>query len=216
MIVRKYGIELHRLTEADIELVRTHRNSEVIQSKMFFQEEISEEAQKEWFKRIDNHYNYYFIIHYKDTKVGLIHGEILSFEERTARGGIFIWDEHVYHTHVPILASICMADMTFVLFDMKETYAEVRRDNTVALLYNKKLGYEVLQDDEEQHDKVKMVLTKAAYLNQAISIRERIRKVTKEATDLTWDDIEFPPSAEQSHLYKDLPEHLKSHLLKHR
>lgn len=46
MIIKKYGITLERLTEADIELVRQHRNSELIRRRMFYQKQITEEEQK--------------------------------------------------------------------------------------------------------------------------------------------------------------------------
>ncbi len=71
MIIKKYGITLERLTEADIELVRQHRNSELIRRRMFYQNQITEEEQKKWFAKINNDLNYYFLILHKGKKIGL-------------------------------------------------------------------------------------------------------------------------------------------------
>ena len=60
MIIRKYGIVLRRLQHKDIELVRVKRNQDSVRNFMFYQKKITETEQEEWFKSINNIYNYYF------------------------------------------------------------------------------------------------------------------------------------------------------------
>ena len=72
MKISKYGIDLVRLTEEDIEMLRQWRNSPQIQQFMEYREEITAEMQKKWFDSINNVNNFYFIIHFEGQKIGLI------------------------------------------------------------------------------------------------------------------------------------------------
>ena len=119
MIIQKYGIVLRRLQHKDIELVRTKRNQDSIRNYMFYQKEITAEEQEEWFKSTNNIYNYYFIIESDNKKVGLINGKNIDYEKRTSEGGIFIWDEEYRDIQVSAIASLIMAEFTFLIFDFK-------------------------------------------------------------------------------------------------
>ncbi len=211
MIIKKYGLELVRLRSTDIELVRMHRNSLHIKQAMFFQEDISRKQQKEWFLTINNSNNYYFIIHTKGRPVGLIHGKVESFESGIAEGGIFIWDDEGVGTHIPLLASVCMADFTFLLLQLTTTKAEVRADNSTAIAYNKALGYKVVNEDKDE-GKLQMELSRDSYLNEANQLRTMVRRVGKDDAELSWDDISFPKQYDAS-LYDDLPDQLKEQAL---
>lgn len=211
MIIRKYGIELHRLTEDDIELVRQMRNKESIRKKMFFQKEITPEEQKEWFKTINNIYHYYFIIVYKNEKIGLINGKVLSFEKREAEGGMFIWDEVYLNSHIPVVASICLADLTFFIMKMEYTKADVRIDNEVAISYNQKLGYTISSEDKK-NEKIHMILTRDNYMSSSEEFRRMVKKISNDPTDLNWDDIQLTDN--QLELYSGYPDFIQSELNK--
>lgn len=207
MIIRKYGIVLRRLTESDLELVRTKRNSPEIRERMFYQEEISPESQRQWFETINNENNYYFIIEYDGNKVGLIHGKIHSYQDRVAEGGMFIWDDHTIGSHIPIIASVCMADLTFLVMKMDKTVAEVRTDNSRALKYNLDLGYKITEK-EKGSDKVFMELSRKDYFISAEKIRETVRRIARDPSELSWDDIEID-NTHFKELYENLPDYLK-------
>lgn len=72
LVIGGYGVRLVRLTEGKIDLVRRWRNDPKIAQYMDFREYITEEMQKAWFKRIDNEYNFYFIIQVSEKKIGLV------------------------------------------------------------------------------------------------------------------------------------------------
>ncbi|MFT4536369.1 MAG: diamine N-acetyltransferase [Saprospiraceae bacterium] len=186
MIIKKYGIELHRLTVEDIELVRAYRNSDAIRSKMFFQSEISASDQKKWFETINNEFSYYFIIHWKGKKVGLIHGEIQSLPEKTTKGGVFFWDADVLASYIPVCTSVIMADLTFILLDMQKSSAIVRDDNNIALMFNKSLGYQVISIEQK---KIHLTLCKEHYLGS--KARNLVKRITKDELDLAWGDMEL-------------------------
>ncbi len=212
MIINKYGITLTRLTAEDIELVRIRRNSPAIQSKMFFQKTISQQEQKKWFHSINNEKNYYFIIQSNGEKVGLIHGKIHSYSDKIAEGGMFIWDEKCLGSHIPVIASVCMADLTFLIMKMDKTIAEVRTDNPRALKYNLELGYHITEKLKDS-DKVLMELTKESYFENAQKIRETVKKIAKDNSDLSWDDIDIS-GVDFDKLYQNLPEYLKNEVVK--
>ena len=211
MIIEKYGIVLKRLTEEDIELVRIKRNSPEIQEKMFYQKTISEQEQKEWFDSINNELNYYFVISYNGEKIGLINGKIHSYSGRVAEGGMFIWDERYIGSHVPVIASVCMADLTFLIMKMDKTIAEVRTDNPRAVKYNLDLGYHIVEKLKDSN-RVLMELTKEIYLQNAAKIRETVKKISKDLTDLSWDDIDVD-SENYEKLYRKLPDYLKNEIM---
>lgn len=206
MIIRKYGITLERLTEADIELVRHHRNSELIRRRMFYQKMITEEEQKKWFQSINNDLNYYFIIHHKEKKIGLIHGTVDSFEKGISRGGIFIWEPTAMQSHLPIVASVCATDLIFFLMKIKKSIAEVRTDNIIALEYNQKFGYRIAEDLSDTKKYI-LELTPENYLETAKPIRDMVKKLSGDFTELSWDDIEFPKKKPMG-LYENLPAYL--------
>ena len=184
MIIKKYDIELHRLTEADLELVRRHRNSDAIREKMIFQKEISAEDQKKWFLTINNAFNYYFLVNWKGKKVGLINGTITSLEKKETKGGVFFWDNEFMLSYMPICASLIMGDLTFFLLKMLESKAVVRTDNERALTYNLKLGYKTTKIENE---KTFMTLDKKSFNN--CEFKKTIKRIRKDDTDLSWHNI---------------------------
>lgn len=210
MKVEKYGITLRRLTEDDIELLRFHRNSDFIRSKMFYQKIISAEEQKKWFASINNDWNYYYLIDYKGKTVGMVHGTIESYEDRNARGGILIWDETALNSPLPVIASVCVNDLTFFIMGMKVTTAEVRNDNKIAIAYNFSLGYTILEEIEKE-GKIIMELTQENYILSAKKIRDMVKKISKDPVELSWDDIEFPVIIPDG-LYQNLPPYLDKKL----
>lgn len=211
MIIKKYGIELVRLSEQDLELVRQKRNSPQIKNKMFFQKEISPEEQISWFQSIQNGKNYYFIIKNKGEKVGLIHGIIRSYTKKIAEGGMFIWDANCLKSHIPVIASVCMTDMTFLIMKMNKTLAEIRNDNLTAINYNLGIGYRIVKEEAE-NNKILMELTQKDYFEKAAKVRETVKKISRETGDLTWDNIEINPK-DYEKLYHKLPDYLRKEIL---
>ena len=63
LIINQYGVTLKRVEEQDIELIRKWRNYPSIRKQMGYQKIITKKRQKEWFRKINNKYNYYFCPH---------------------------------------------------------------------------------------------------------------------------------------------------------
>ena len=93
---------------------------------------------------------------------------------------------------------------------MKKSYAEVRADNKIALEYNQKFGYKIVPELSDS-EKFVLELTPENYLATAKTIREMVKKMSGDFTELSWDDIEIPKQ-KPAGLYENLPEHLMEHL----
>src|SRR5690554_5264014 len=106
MIIRKYGIELHRLTYTDIHLVREMRNRADIRTRMHAQKYITKEMQERWFQSIDNAFNYFYLIFHQGRKVGLVQAKDVDFITRSCEPGIYLWDSNALAEGVSVKASL--------------------------------------------------------------------------------------------------------------
>jgi len=86
MKIEVNGLVIERLKEKDIELVREWRNSDKIRKNMLYQEIITPEQQLKWFHSINNFNNFYFIVEYKNRKVGLVNIKDINWEDRSGGG----------------------------------------------------------------------------------------------------------------------------------
>ena len=146
MIVEQYGLKYLRVTENDLEVLRYWRNQSYIRNTMQFQEYITPFMQKDWFNKINNKYNYYFIIEHNEKKIGLINCKDTMPNTKIAEGGIFIWDKSYWGTMIPAFASLTMLQAVFDIFKSgEESIITVASSNKVALDFNAMLGYEVKQ-----------------------------------------------------------------------
>lgn len=148
MILKGYGINLIRLTEEYIELVRLQRNADHVRNAMDFRQEITKEMQLKWFQSIDNIHNNYMLIERDQKMIGLINGAGIDWDKKTTgSGGIFIWDKTYWATSVPSAAALLLTD-TSVFFGLEKTFAKVMNDNQKAKTFNRRLGYTLLEEHE--------------------------------------------------------------------
>lgn len=200
MIIRRYGVELRRITPDDIELVRRMRNRQDIQAYMFEQQPIGRAQQVEWFARVNTFNNYYFLIRSGDRSVGLIYGKDMDFDRQECEGGIFVWDEASRGSDVPAKASICLTEIAFEVFRMQRIHARVRADNARARHYNQALGYVPAPEKGEHY----LVLTRENY-ERRIPFLRRVAAGGRDIAPLSADDIEIARTAGVEALYEPLP-----------
>jgi UDP-4-amino-4,6-dideoxy-N-acetyl-beta-L-altrosamine N-acetyltransferase len=141
MKITRYGVTLERLLPEQSEMVRNWRNDRKISQFMFYKGEITPSMQQEWFDSVDNEQNFFFVIIYKSVPVGLINISSIDWENKTSYVGLFIYDEKFWASDVPVMASLAMLDVFFLLFDIQTAYAKVKGDNKVAHKYNSSLGF---------------------------------------------------------------------------
>lgn len=168
MIVKQYGLLYTRVTHDDIELIRYWRNKPFIKQTMQFQEYITRDMQEQWFKKINNKYNYYFIIHHQNQKIGLISCKDTN-EQKVAEGGIFFWDINYWNTPIPAFASLTMLEAIFEIFQSGNTsIITVLKDNHHALSFNQHLGYKIYNETEKTYQ---LKLTLEEYFQKTIRLK---------------------------------------------
>lgn len=170
MIVRQYGLVYKRVAEEDIELIRYWRNRDFIRKTMQFQEYITRRMQQQWFQKINNKYNYYFIVETEEgKKIGLINCKDTN-ENRVAEGGIFFWDASYWNTLIPAYASLTMLEAIFEIFQSGDiSVITVLKNNPHALHFNKLLGYSIYSENEKSYQ---LKLTKTDYFEKTYRLKK--------------------------------------------
>lgn len=141
MKITRYGITLERIEQKHTELIRQWRNDQKISRFMFYKGEITQQMQEEWFTSINNEQNFFFLIYYINQPVGLINISSIDWENKTSYTGLFIYDDSFLASDIPVMASLAMLDVFFLLFDIQSVYAKVKGTNKAAHNYNTALGF---------------------------------------------------------------------------
>jgi RimJ/RimL family protein N-acetyltransferase len=181
MKLSKYGIVLRRLRQTDIELVRQWRNAGKISQFMEYRENITPEMQLEWFRSVDNFENFYYIIEYQGSDIGLINSSKIEWDTVSSEGGIFLWDDRYYETFVPVWASLCILETSYFILGASKSYIKTLQDNERAKKLNMHLGYELQPDQEDVYNQV--------YMMTASSFRLHASKLIKAATMIAGHDL---------------------------
>lgn len=163
LVFKQYGIELRRVKQDDIELIRYWRNHNDIRRYMGYQKKISQKQQELWFESINNKFNYYFLIYYLDRKIGVINCKDVDLNDRYGEGGIFIWDKEALNSFAPSLATIILIDLIFNTLEITDvSFIQILKSNQRAINYNKKLGYFLAPHQENINNQL-YVLTKERF-----------------------------------------------------
>lgn len=196
MIAEQYGIKYKRITQQDIETLRYWRNQPFIRETMQFREYITPAMQRAWFDKINNKFNFYFIIEHENKKIGLINCKDAEPDSNIAEGGIFIWDKSYWGTPIPALASLTMLQAVFDVFKTGEaSVATVACTNKVALDFNLMLGYEI-KEKTSDGNYYKLYLSKDKY-------NDYCRKLIRAAGILNKNNSELKVFAEISDLFPE-------------
>ncbi len=172
MIVSRYGVKLIKLQQEHIELLRTWRNAEKISRFMEFRDHITPKMQQRWFEGLSNEADFYFMIEYRGSLVGMIHASGIDWKQGRGDAGLFIYEDRYLSTYTPVLASLCMVDLFFGVFTLERLYAKVMRNNPVAEAYNSNLGFKPIPTQEE-HDFQMFELTRENYFAATESLRKK-------------------------------------------
>ncbi|MEO8759988.1 MAG: GNAT family N-acetyltransferase, partial [Bacteroidia bacterium] len=198
MIAEQYGVRYLRVTKCDLELIRYWRNQPFIRDTMQFKEYITAEMQAAWFEKINNKYNYYFIVEIDNKKIGLINCKDTEPNTKVAEGGIFIWDKTYWGTPIPVFASLTMLQCIFEIFKSGDaSIVTVSKENKRALTFNKILGYTLL-DNNKDNEFFKLRLTKEDYFKKTVKLKKAAElycngkkelKIIATESDLLIDEI---------------------------
>jgi RimJ/RimL family protein N-acetyltransferase len=173
---QRYNILLKRLTSDKIELVRHWRNDPKISQYMEYRDYITPEMQENWFKKINNDHNYYFIVIYSDEEIGMVNIKDIDFVSRCGESGIFIYNDKYLNTDVGFRGALCNADFAFENLKLEYLYGHIMASNKRAIRFNKILG-NILDKDQDGKEKQRYILTRDRYFES----RERVVKLFPES-----------------------------------
>lgn len=163
MKISKYGLNLVLLDESKIELVRNWRNDPKISQHMEFRDFITSDMQKQWFDKINNTSNYYFIIEYENRDIGLINIKDIDYVTLEGEAGIFIYDDTCLNSTLPFQACFCLYDFCFETLGLNNVIAHILKGNKNAIKFNKMIGYTLTSGQENLTNQI-YVLKKQNYL----------------------------------------------------
>jgi len=190
MIISKGNIVFRRLVHSDIELVRNWRNSSDVSQFMEYREHITPEMQEAWYKSINNNQNLYFVIEYKNEKIGLINGKDIDWDNMSMETGVFIAEKKFLNTEVPLLVILIFGELGVMTFGLK-AYAHILKTNERAKRYNKLIGFKLCENQEDVENQL-YVMTKESYAKKAKLIRAAFFKISgNNDTVLTFEKHDY-------------------------
>jgi len=154
MIIETNGIQIERLQESDIELVRQWRNSAFVRQHMNYREHITAEMQLKWFRSIDNFNNFYFILRHKNLKVGLGDIKNVNWDDRSGEAGVFIAKKTYLSSFLPVVGALTLSELVFRIFKLERIYSQIRADNKRAIKFNKLFGYKRVEGEESKNSQL--------------------------------------------------------------
>lgn len=181
LTIEGLGLRQTRVTRDDLEMIRQWRLQPSVRQHMFFQGDITPEMQVQWFERIDNERNFYWVVHVDGRPVALNSLKDLNEARTEGEGGLFIADESLRGELTVFRIAIPPLVWLFGEFGLQAVVASVRADNKRALRYNRALGHVV--ESAEGEPVVRTRLTRTAFLSRldffkAIFSGEELCRVT--------------------------------------
>ncbi len=211
MRIARYGVILDRLKRGKIELLRKWRNAPHIKNYMEYQDYITPQMQEEWFHKINNINNHYFLIEYQGLDIGMIHCSRIDWQAKKGDSGLFIHDDRFLSTPVSVFASLALLDIFFLLFDLQVITAKVKADNKRAVRYNQHLGFAVADEEEGKMFQTYKV-TKDEYLAQSAHLRAYAKRINGPSTELQFEMDEDPVDEEIWPIVEKVPQQAREEL----
>lgn len=173
-MIERFGICLDPLTLEMAMLIREWRNSPKVNHFMDFKAQITKEQQEQWFEAAVTSNNFYLTIRKGSTPIGLIHLDRFDADKNSAYAGLFIGNEEFEGTGIAFKASIALLEFAFEELKLKTVFAKVHKENSVAIVYNKNLGFEDDGKESESFHRLKInsisFYEKRSYLLNLLSL----------------------------------------------
>lgn len=168
-----YGLSCLRLTEADMDTVREWRNDPEVARWMAYQDVITANMQKAWFRRINNNRDFYYRIDTPKGSVGVVNIKDIDIDKRRGEWGIYIADPANRDGLIAVSTACLILDFAFDTLNLETVCAHIRRDNFHAARFNLKLGF-ILQSGQDTELNQLYHLTRNDYEMKKDSLRKRL------------------------------------------
>lgn len=172
MIIEKYGVTLRRLSHDRIEMVRTWRNDPSISQFMEFRDYITPQMQEQWFEKINNEQNCFFIVEVENEPVGVVNMKNINWEQGVGESGIYIYNSGFPVSYAGQRSMFAMCDYFFEERNFSCISAHILEDNDRSFRLHEKIGYKMISGQENVRNKCYM-LSREDYM------RNRDREIRK-------------------------------------
>ncbi|MFN4973215.1 MAG: GNAT family N-acetyltransferase [Bacteroidota bacterium] len=154
-------VQLVPLGKVHLEMIRAWRNADEIRHQMEYTALISAQQQVEWFASLSPETDYYYIINYINTPIGLTQINQVDVLHKHANCGLFIARPEFTGTGISLAASLQLLDMAFYQLKLNYVTAKVKNTNHSAIEYNTQLGFKT--DLQLNVDFTRYKVTREAY-----------------------------------------------------
>lgn len=173
-IINHYSVVLEPMTAKHQVLLRAWRNAPEIQENMLSQQDISEEQQQAWYKKVQQDpCQWHWLVRYKEQYIGATNVRTICRGETVVSAhclepGLYIGEQRYQGNILAFSPTLAMYDYCFATLKVGKFRAVVKSSNSAALNYNQKLGYEVV----ESGDLFVLELTEANYKKSTQKLKQ--------------------------------------------
>lgn len=176
-----YGVFLSPLTQQDLDLVLSWRNSENVRCNMDSSHCISKEEHYAWFDSIKHSaYQKHWMVYFKDTPIGVTNirsciGDKTIDSAANLEPGLYIGEQKYQNNIIAFAPTLAMYDFCFEYLATVQFQARVKKSNNAALNYNKKLGYEF----SRRGDLCELLLNRKRYEDSTVLIKQFLSRESR-------------------------------------
>ena len=130
------------IDETDLEMIRSWRNSPEVGRYMYTDEEILEDQQKKWFKKINSEdSSRYWIIEYQGKKLGLVYIIDINFNHSKCFWGFYLGDTSVRGAGIGKKVEYKLLKYVFENLKLNKLCGEVLYFNNKVVKMHEKFGF---------------------------------------------------------------------------
>lgn len=138
-----FGITFKPFSEENLEMVRVWRNSDDVRLFMQYQEMITPEQQKAWFKQLEKKTNYYFVTYQNSIPFGVYNIKDVDFNIGIGEPGVFLKSHTMWEDDSSMRGSIALILFAFETLKLKSLKCHILKSNIKVMAYNKQIGFQI-------------------------------------------------------------------------
>lgn len=175
------SVSLKLVEEKDIELIRKWRNSELINSVSFSNEQITAEMQKAWFEKISKDINArHWLIMANNNPAGYASIKNIDLENsRCEFASLYLGEPSLLGSGIGAIAEFFLIEYIYNNLTIRKIYCEVMETNPKVIQLHKKFGFEVegILKDHYKKDKFTGVYLLALFKETWERKKDLIKKI---------------------------------------
>jgi RimJ/RimL family protein N-acetyltransferase len=145
----QFGINFRRVDFGDDEeKLRIFRNLPHVRREMFYQEEISFDSHRKWFRALDRSKNFYFIYSLGSDDIGVVNIKNIEFVTSLGEYGIFVSNQTYLGSPLNIAAVLFIFEYAFSDLGLTQLISHILPSNEKAIRMNLSLGLKLIHKTE--------------------------------------------------------------------